>query len=122
MTSLSATDLPLLGYKNISIKQLVLERASMAQEAGCAGVICSGEEIAAVRKECGINFKIVVPGIRPAGLDVRQDDQSRIITPRDAIRDGADYIVVGRPIRDAKNPKDAAIQINKEIQTALEGQ
>lgn len=122
LTSLSATDLPHLGFKNISIKQLVLERASMAQEAGCAGVICSGEEITAVRKECGTNFKIVVPGIRPAGLGVPHDDQSRIITPREAIRDGADYIVVGRPIRDAKNPREAAIQINKEVQVVLEGQ
>lgn len=120
LTSLAETDLPRLGFKALSLKQLVLDRANLAKESGCAGIVCSGEEIAAIRKHCGPDLKIVVPGIRPAWQDVRQDDQSRIVTPADAIRNGADYIVVGRPIRDAKNPRDAAQRINEEIQSALE--
>lgn len=121
LTSLAETDLARLGFqKGLSLKQLALNRAQLAKESGCAGIVCSGEEIAAIRKQCGPDLKIVVPGIRPAWHDVRQDDQSRIVTPADAIRNGADYIVVGRPIRDAKNPCDAALRINEEIQSALE--
>jgi orotidine-5'-phosphate decarboxylase len=120
LTSLAEADLPRLGFKDLSLKQLVLDRATLAKESGCAGIVCSGKEIATIRKHCGPDLKIVVPGIRPAWQDVRQDDQSRIVTPADAIRDGADYIVVGRPIRDAQNPRDAAQRINEEIQSALE--
>ena len=92
----------------------------MAKNAGCAGIVCSGQEVAAVRKQCGRDLKIVVPGIRPAWHSAGQDDQSRIVTPRDAIRAGADFIVVGRPIRDAKDPRSAAIRINEEVQSALD--
>ena len=122
LTSLAEADLSRLGFRGLSLKQLVLQRAAMAKAAGCAGVVCSGEEVAAIRKQCGRDLKIVVPGIRPAWHGVQEDDQSRIVTPRDAIKDGADYIVVGRPIRDAKDPKSAAMRINEEIQSALDGQ
>ncbi|MCS5620848.1 MAG: orotidine 5'-phosphate decarboxylase, partial [Nitrospinaceae bacterium] len=88
-----------------------------AQNSGCAGVICSGEEAKQVRQKCGEGFKIVVPGIRPQWSDVAGDDQSRISTPVQAIEDGADLIVVGRPIRDAKDPREAAQKIIDEIQS-----
>lgn len=116
LTSLAEADLPRLGFR-LPLKQLVLERAAMAKEAGCAGVVCSGEEVAAVRQQCGRDLKIVVPGIRPAWYNVG-DDQSRIVTPHDAIKAGADYIVVGRPIRDAKDPRSAALRIDEEIASA----
>lgn len=120
LTSLAEADLPRLGFSTeLSLKQLVINRARLAQESGCAGIVCSGEEVAAIRKHCGPDLKIVVPGIRPAWHGVRQDDQSRIVTPAGAMRDGADYIVVGRPIRDAENPRDAAMRINEEMQSVL---
>ena len=119
LTSVSESDLGDLGYKaSVSLKQLVLDRASLAEESGCAGVVCSGEEVALIKKSCGKNFKAVVPGIRPVWADVKKDDQSRIVTPKVAISDGADLIVVGRPIRDAEEPSLAAQKIVDEIKSA----
>ena len=116
LTSRREEQLGTLGFeKNTKICDVVLDRATRAQQAGCAGVICSGEEIIPVKQKCGENFKVVVPGIRPEWNQVSSDDQSRIITPGKAIQKGADSIVVGRPIRDAKSPKDAARKIVSEI-------
>ncbi|SVD48124.1 uncharacterized protein METZ01_LOCUS400978, partial [marine metagenome] len=119
LTSVSESELSDLGYKaSLSLKQLVLDRASLAEESGCAGVVCSGEEVALIKKSCGKNFKTVVPGIRPVWADVKKDDQSRIVTPKAAISKGADLIVVGRPIRDAEEPGLAAQKIVEEIESA----
>jgi len=96
----------------------VLERATLARSSGCAGEICSGEEVAAVKKISPPGFKAVVPGIRPAWSVIGNDDQSRVTTPAQAIERGADMIVVGRPIRDAENPQEAAQKILKEISSA----
>ncbi len=96
----------------------VLDRAVRAQNLGCAGVICSAAEAKRVREKCGAGFKIVVPGIRPRWSDVADDDQRRIATPAQAIQNGADLIVVGRPIRDAKDPSEAAQKIIDEIESA----
>jgi len=118
LTSTSASSLASLGIRNdIDVAALVLDRAVRAQNSGCAGVICSGEEAKLIRKKCGKDFKIVVPGIRPQWACVAGDDQNRIATPTRAIEDGADLIVVGRPIRDAEDPKEAAQKIMDEIQT-----
>jgi len=118
LTSTSVSSLASLGIRDdINAAVLVLDRAVRAQNSGCAGVICSGEEAKLVRQKCGEGFKIVVPGIRPQGSDVAGDDQSRIATPAQAIEDGADLIVVGRPIRDAKDPREAAQKIIDEIQS-----
>lgn len=87
-------------------KDLVLHRARLAHEAGCDGVIASGQEAAAIRAAIGPGFLIVTPGIRLAGGTT--DDQERITTPESAIRSGADHIVVGRPITQADDPKAAA--------------
>ena len=119
LTSVSESELSDLGYKaSLSLKQLVLDRASLAEESGCAGVVCSGEEVALIKKSCGKNFKAVVPGIRPVWADIKKDDQSRIVTPKAAISKGADLIVVGRPIRDAEEPGLAAQKIVEEIESA----
>ena len=120
LTSVSELELESLGYKkSLSLNQLVLDRASEAKKFGCAGVVCSGKEVASVKRVCGSDFKVVVPGIRPIWATVKQDDQSRIITPKEAISNGADLIVVGRPIRDAKEPEIAAKKIVDEIESAL---
>ena len=78
-------------------------------------MVCSGEEAKLVKLKCGEGFKIVVPGIRPVWARVSGDDQNRIATPAQAIEDGADMIVVGRPIRDAEDPREAAQKIIAEI-------
>jgi len=116
LTSTSVSSLASLGIRDdINAAVLVLDRAVRAQNSGCAGVICSGEEAKLVRQKCGEGFKIVVPGIRPQWADVTGDDQNRIATPSQAIEDGADLIVVGRPIRDANDPREAAQKIVDEI-------
>ena len=78
------------------------------------GVVASPQEAAAIREACGPNFLIVTPGIRPAGADI--NDQSRIATPSAALRNGATHLVVGRPIRVAKDPKAAAEAIIREME------
>ncbi|MFP4474553.1 MAG: orotidine-5'-phosphate decarboxylase [Desulfatibacillaceae bacterium] len=97
-----------------SLGEVVLERAGMAKDAGLAGVICSGLEVGAVKQTAGREFLAITPGIRMPGA-AGTDDQSRVATPCSAIRDGADFIVVGRPIRDAEDPVKAAAVIAGDI-------
>jgi orotidine-5'-phosphate decarboxylase len=104
---------------HLTPSQLVLARARLAERAGCAGVVCSSAETAAVKGACP-GLLVVTPGIRPAWAAER-GDQRRISTPAEAIRAGADYIVVGRPIRDHAMPAEAAALIVEEIATALKG-
>jgi len=122
LTSLSSNNLTQLGYDprfEDNIIDLVLLRARIARDAGCHGVVCSGHEVAAIKQEFGNDLLIVAPGIRPSWGEVSQDDQARIVTPQRAVRDGADYIVVGRPIRDASDPVAAAQRIAEDIASAL---
>ena len=120
LTNMKEEQLKTLGFEqNTKICDVVLDRAARAKQAGCAGVICSGEEITAVKQKCGKNFKVVVPGIRPEWSQISSDDQNRITTPGKAIQAGADLIVVGRPIRDAEDPKDAAQKIVSEIERCI---
>jgi orotidine-5'-phosphate decarboxylase len=100
-----------------NMETLVLERARMAQAAGLDGVVASAREAAMLRRELGTDFIIVTPGIRPSGGDV--GDQKRVETPSSAIRQGASYLVVGRPIVQAEDPVRAANEILAEIQAAL---
>ncbi|MCF8036508.1 MAG: orotidine-5'-phosphate decarboxylase [Desulfobacteraceae bacterium] len=99
---------------------LVMKRAQMAYEAGCAGVVCSGQEVAEIKRRFGDRFVTMVPGIRP-GWAVEADDQKRVVTPGQAVKNGADYLVIGRPIRDAAEPVDAVEMITSEIEDALAG-
>lgn len=113
LTSLDNADLRDLGFQ-CDVKTLVLSRAKRALQIGCDGVISSGLEAAELRKNLGDNFLIVSPGIRP--MENRtQDDQKRIATVKEAFLQGADYIVVGRPIRNAQDPKVKAEEIQQEI-------
>lgn len=104
-------------FKREEIQSLVVLRALRARRAGLDGVVASPQEIGAVRRSCGLDFKIVTPGIRPAGAGA--DDQARVGTPTAAIKAGADYLVVGRPIIDASDPVAAAQAIVAEIAAAL---
>ena len=88
--------------------------AVMAQNAGLDGVIASAQEIELVRKNCGKDFIIATPGIR--SKDAAVDDQKRVLTPREAIEKGSDYLIVGRPVTKAPDPKEAARKILAEIQ------
>jgi len=121
LTSLSRDSLKEMGMREElqDPLKLVLHRARIAKSAGCAGVVCSGLEASFVRKEFGNDFIIVTPGIRPSWSVIKNDDQQRIVTPSDAIKAGADYIVVGRPIRTAKDPMDAVKRIAEEIEKAV---
>lgn len=111
LTSLDNADLRDLGFQ-VDIEQLVLSRARRALQLGCDGVISSGMEAEGLRGELGDNFLIVVPGIRPIA---NVDDQKRTVDVEEAFRKGADYIVVGRPIRQAPNPKESARDIQARI-------
>ena len=111
-----------LGYTREVIddlSQLALVRARLAMEAGCHGVVCSGHEVATIRAALGRELTVVTPGIRPAWTTVGEDDQKRIVTPAAAVENGADYVVIGRPIRDARDPLDAAKRVADEIAEAL---
>jgi orotidine-5'-phosphate decarboxylase len=113
LTSVGAEELAGLGYpQGTSPEKLVVERARRAADLGCAGVIASPLEARRIRDALGSRLAIVTPGIRPAGVD---DDQRRIATPRAAFEAGADYIVVGRPIREARDPRGAALAIQATI-------
>jgi orotidine-5'-phosphate decarboxylase len=100
LTSLDEGDLKDLGF-TCAIEELVLSRARRAIEIGCHGVISSGLEIPRLRKELGEGFLVVAPGIRPVS---NVDDQKRTVSVQEAFKNGADYIVVGRPLRDAPDP------------------
>jgi orotidine-5'-phosphate decarboxylase len=116
LTSLDQGDMDDLGFQ-CDAATLVLSRARRALEAGCDGVVSSGLEVAALRKHAPSKLITVCPGIRPVHND---DDQQRVMTPYDAIRNGADYLVVGRPIRSASNPTAAAEAIQADIARALQ--
>ena len=99
-----------------SPQERVLALAKLAQQSGLDGVVASGQEARAIRQACGPDFLIVVPGVRPA--DASTNDQSRVITPAEAISAGADYLVIGRPITGAPDPRSAALAIAKETAAA----
>ena len=117
LTSLDQGDLDDLGFQ-CDARTLVLSRARRALKLGCDGVVSSGLEVAALRAEVDPALITVCPGIRPIHND-EEDDQQRVVTPAGAIANGADYLVVGRPIRDAADPRAAAERIQEEIMSAL---
>jgi len=116
LTSNDDGDLHAAGYR-LNVSDLVEARAQQAQVLGLDGIVCSPEEAAALRKLVGHQMRLVTPGIRPAGAEV--GDQKRIMTPARAIAAGSDYLVVGRPITGAADPKAAAEAIHAEIAPRL---
>ena len=117
LTSLAEEDLHADGIAG-SMREAVVRRAKQAAQAGIAGVVCSPQEVAEVRLACP-SLLLVVPGVRPAGADV--GDQKRVATPSSAIAAGADYLVVGRPIRDAASPAATFAAVVAEVASALAG-
>lgn len=112
LTSLDQNDLSLMGVPDALADQ-VKRLADLAQSSGLDGVVCSPFEITLLREHCGPDFKLVVPGIRLEGSSA--DDQKRIMTPKEAVAKGADYIVIGRPITGALDPAKAAKDILQSI-------
>jgi len=116
LTSLDQTSLKASGI-DLKLEDLVLKRAEFAAGAGVDGVIASAKEAAAIKARFGDALIIVTPGIRPAGSAA--DDQRRVVAPGEAIKAGADYLVVGRPIVNASDPAAAARAIHRDIAAAL---
>jgi orotidine-5'-phosphate decarboxylase len=118
LTSYDDTDLAAAGY-DMTVPELAAARAAQARDIGLDGLVCSAEEVANLRGIAGHGMALVTPGIRPAGNAA--GDQKRIMTPAGAIEAGADYLVVGRPIVEAADPKAAAAAIVSEIALAITG-
>ena len=112
LTSLGAGDVAEIGFSETP-ESIALRLARLAADCGLDGVVCSAVEAQALRRTLGAGFKLVTPGIRPAGSAA--DDQSRIVTPEAAIASGVDYVVIGRPITQAADPVDALARINNSL-------
>lgn len=112
LTSMAQEDLAELGIGDTPA-QMVLRLAQLARHSGLDGVVCSAQEAALLRRECGAEFCLVTPGIRPAQAGA--DDQMRVMTPRAALENGSDYLVIGRPITRAADPLRALQEISQQI-------
>lgn len=112
LTSMDASDLQELGISH-SPEQQVLHLAKLTAQSGLDGVVCSASEASVLKQSFGSDFKLVTPGIRPAGA--KQGDQRRVVTPKQALINGSDYLVIGRPITKAKNPLQALQDINSSL-------
>ena len=122
LTSVSAEDIETAGYRPdfyADLSELVVKKAAAAYNAGCAGVVCSALEASMIKNRFGPKFTAVTPGIRPDFMSDGNDDQQRIATPAGAMRNGSDFLVIGRPIRDADDPVVAALKIAAEIDDVL---
>ena len=122
LTSVANEDIKTSGFRDMfydDMGRLVVKRAAMAKAAGCTGIVCSGLEVKIIKERFGRDFIAVTPGIRPEWDVTGNHDQRRITTPGRAVSDGSDYLVIGRPIRDAKDPKAAAVRIAQEIETVI---
>ncbi|HEY1725276.1 MAG TPA: orotidine-5'-phosphate decarboxylase [Steroidobacteraceae bacterium] len=117
LTSLDRGDLDDLGFQ-CDVEQLVVSRARRALAAGCDGVVSSAHELEALRAAIDRRLIVVTPGVRPVDNQL-QDDQKRVVSVRQAFEYGADYVVIGRPIRDAADPRAAALAIQQQIASAL---
>ena len=112
LTSLKDEELHQIGYAH-PVADQVLRLAALARDSGLDGVVCSPHEIEIIKKECGRDFIVVAPGIRPAWAAAQ--DQKRIMTPAEALAKGADYLVIGRPITGAPSPDEAYLKVLAEI-------
>jgi len=112
LTSMDKTDLAEVGI-TVEPEQQVLRLATLTRAAGLDGVVCSPQEAAVLRKAVGEDFTLVTPGVRPQGASL--DDQARVLTPAEAIRQGSSYLVMGRPITQAEDPVAALAAVNREL-------
>jgi orotidine-5'-phosphate decarboxylase len=112
LTSMAQQDLAEIGI-NAKLADMVLRLATLARDSGLDGVVCSALEAELLRKQCGNEFCLVTPGIRPAHANL--DDQSRVMNPKAAMQAGSSYLVIGRPITQAADPLQALLEINQEI-------
>jgi orotidine-5'-phosphate decarboxylase len=112
LTSMDASDLQQLGVKDV-VKEQVLNLATLAKHSSLDGVVCSAQEASHLKQKLGQDFKLVTPGIRLT--DSAMDDQRRIVTPEQAIEQGSDYLVIGRPITQAENPQNILQKINSSL-------
>lgn len=120
LTSFDESDMIEMGFTG-SVRKLVLTRARKAMDLGCDGVVCSAQEAAPLRDDLGRNFLVVTPGIRPGlNREVTEDDQKRVATAQQAIIDGADHVVIGRPISQSPDPLATVEIIQEEIAKGLE--
>ena len=115
LTSLNPADMTELSEASRRPGALVRVLAERALKAGCHGLVASGHEVSGLKVAFGDQLRLVIPGIRPAWAQVPGDDQARTATPAEAVRDGADYLVIGRPIRDAQDPAEAADRVVAEF-------
>ena len=115
LTSLNSRELAFDLKIPLELPEYALQMALLAQESGLDGAVCSPQEVAQLRQLCDDNFLLICPGIRPTWSET--GDQSRVMTPRQAIQAGADYLVIGRPITKAPNPREAWAKITAELAT-----
>ena len=116
LTSMDNEDLAEVGI-TVEPEQQVLRLATLARAAGLDGVVCSPREAALLRQAVGDDFALVTPGVRPQGASL--DDQARVLTPAEAIRQGSSYLVMGRPITQADDPVAALAAVNRELRDVL---
>lgn len=112
LTSMEQSELPLVGVDSV-LDEHVLKLATLANDCGLDGVVCSAQEASRLKEMLGQHFKLVTPGIRPAGSAV--GDQKRIMTPEQAVKAGSDYLVIGRPITQSISPSDVLTEINATL-------
>ncbi len=117
LTSFSEEEIKELFKSEMAIKEMAMHWAKLTKESGMNGVVCSPWEAKAIKEVCGNDFVTVTPGIRPAWSAA--NDQTRIMTPAEALQNGCDYLVIGRPITGAENPKEAAERVLAEMETVL---
>ncbi len=116
LTSMDENDLKQVGIMQTVAEQVIM-LAKLARTCGLDGVVCSAHEVQAIKNDIGSDFKLVTPGIRPGGSD--KNDQSRVMTPAEAIKAGSHYLVIGRPITQAPDPLAALMAINEEIKEVI---
>ena len=117
LTSMTEEKMQETFMTNASLNDMVMNMAGLTNKSGLHGVVCSALEAAQVKEKCGSDFVTVCPGVRPAWSV--SDDQKRIMTPAEAVKNGADYLVIGRPITKADDPRKAAVRVLEEIEAVL---
>ena len=122
LTNLSERDIQEMFKSAVNLEEMVLNMATLARNNGMRGIVCSSNEVQLIKEKLGTDFITVCPGIRPQFATNGEDEQSRIMTPYNAVKNNADFLVVGRPITKSENPVKAAKSILQEITDAINGE